>query len=147
MSARRKAKILVADDEYVISRCVSFMLRKEGYECRSVSDGQSALEAAREERPDLLILDLDMPKKTGFEVCRELRADPALKDIHVLVLTAQGQPMARDWRTRIEADHFMLKPFDPRALLRYVDSLFTEEDATAAEVGAVAAAREEPVGR
>lgn len=127
MSEPKRGKILVADDEYVISRCVSFMLKKEGFDCRTASDGEAALEAMRAERPDLLILDLDMPKKTGFEVCRELRGDPALAGIHVLVLTAKGQPITRDWRSRIPADHFMLKPFDPRSLLDYVRSVFARE--------------------
>jgi DNA-binding response OmpR family regulator len=129
MTAPRKARILVADDEYVISRCISFMLKKEGHDCRTVSDGQAALEALRADPPDLLILDLDMPKKNGFEVCRELRADPALAGIHVLVLTAKGQPMSHDWRTRIPADHFMLKPFDPRTLLAHVRSVLRGESA------------------
>ena len=123
MNAKRKGRVLVADDEYVISRCVAFMLKKEGYDCRSVSDGEAALEALRAEPTDLLILDLDMPKKNGFEVCKELRADPALAGVHVLVLTAKGQPMTRDWRSRIAADAFMLKPFDPRSLLQYVEGV------------------------
>ena len=63
-----------------------------------------------------------MPRKNGFEVCRELRADPDLAGIHVVVLTAKGQPMSSDWRSRIPADHFLLKPFDPRALLEHVRS-------------------------
>lgn len=130
MSAR-KGRVLIADDEYVISRCVSFMLKKEGFECRIVTDGEAAMAAMREERPDVLILDLDMPKKNGFEVCREMRADPALRDVHVLVLTAKGQPMSRDWRSRIEADSFMLKPFDPRALLRHVEEHFEKQQTPA----------------
>jgi DNA-binding response OmpR family regulator len=124
MTAHRKGRILVADDEYVISRCVSFMLKKEGFDCRTASDGEAALAMIRQDPPDLLILDLDMPKKNGFEVCHELRQDPLLREIHVLVLTAKGQPMSRDWRSRIEADSFMLKPFDPRALLIHVEDVF-----------------------
>jgi DNA-binding response OmpR family regulator len=130
----RKRKVVVADDEYVISRCVAFMLKKEGFECRTASDGETALALLREDPPDVLILDLDMPKKNGFEVCAAVRADPALKDIHVLVLTAKGQPMQRDWRSRIEADSFMLKPFDPRALLRHVQQMAGGEEAPVAEV-------------
>ena len=128
MNAKRRLKILVADDEYVISRCVCFMLKKEGHDCRMVADGAAAMEAMREDPPDLLILDLDMPKKNGFEVCKELRADERLRGTHVVVLTAKGQPMTRDWRSRIEANSFMLKPFDPRQLLRYVEALFVEDE-------------------
>ena len=127
MNSRRKLKILVADDEYVISRCVSFMLKKEGHDCRMVADGAAAMEAMREDPPDLLILDLDMPKKNGFEVCKELRADERLRGMHVVVLTAKGQPMTRDWRSRIEADHFMLKPFDPKVLLKHVEAVLEEK--------------------
>lgn len=127
MNAKRKLKILVADDEYVISRCVSFMLKKEGHDCRSVADGVAALDAMRQEPPDVLILDLDMPKKNGFEVCAELRADERLRHVHVVVLTAKGQPMTRDWRSRIAADHFMLKPFDPKSLLQHVESVLEEK--------------------
>jgi DNA-binding response OmpR family regulator len=140
MTETARPKVLIADDEYVISRCVSFMLKKEGYDCRTVADGEAALAALHAEPPQLLILDLDMPKKNGFEVCRALRADPALKDIHVLVLTAKGQPITRDWRTRIPADHFMLKPFDPRALLEYVRQLFAprrSDDSVPGELAAV----------
>lgn len=124
MNGMRKGRILVADDEYVISRCVSFMLKKEGFDCRIASDGEAALAAMRLEPPDMVILDLDMPKMSGFDVCKAMREDPILRDVHVLVLTAKGQPMSRDWRTRIEADSFMLKPFDPRALLVHVEQYF-----------------------
>ena len=120
MNGERKPRILVADDEFVISRCLTFMFKKEGFDCRAVVDGQAALEAMRAEVPDLLVLDLDMPRKNGFEVCRELREDPELANIHVVVLTAKGQPLTSDWRSRIPADHFLLKPFDPRALLEHV---------------------------
>lgn len=138
MNAVRKGKVFVADDEYVISRCVSFMLKKEGFDCRMASDGEAALAAMRLDPPDLLILDLDMPKKSGFDVCAEMRKDPALQHVHVVVLTAKGQPMSRDWRSRIEADAFMLKPFDPRTLLRTVEEHF-ERLRAVAEAG-------EPVG-
>lgn len=124
MNGTRKGKILIADDEYVISRCVSFMLKKEGFDCRMAADGEAALALMRQDPPDLVILDLDMPKKNGFDVCREMREDPVLREVHVLVLTAKGQPMSRDWRTKIEADSFMLKPFDPRALLTHVEQHF-----------------------
>jgi DNA-binding response OmpR family regulator len=128
MTDVRRPKVLVADDEYVISRCVSFMLKKEGYDCRAVADGEAALQAMEQDPPDLLVLDLDMPKKNGFEVCSALRANPRLRHVHVLVLTAKGQPMTRDWRTRIPADQFMLKPFDPRLLLEYVRGLFADRE-------------------
>ena len=128
MTTENKPRILVADDEYVISRCLTFMFKKEGFNCSAVMDGEAALEAMREQVPDLLVLDLDMPRKNGFEVCRELRADPKLAGIHVVVLTAKGQPMSSDWRSRIPADHFLLKPFDPRALLEHVRAQLVRDE-------------------
>lgn len=118
-----KPKVVVADDEYVISRCISFMLKKEGYDCRAVFDGEAALAAVRADPPDVLILDLDMPRRNGFDVCRDVKGDEVLRCVRILVLTAKGQPLSRDWRLRIPADAFMLKPFDPRALLEAVRNL------------------------
>lgn len=139
MTGRERPRVVVADDNFVVARCVSFMLKKEGFDCRAVADGEAALVLLREERADLLILDLDMPRKNGFEVCRELRADPDLRAVHVLVLTGKGQPASGDWHARIPADGFMLKPFDPPALLRYVREHF-------GQAGTAGARRDDLVG-
>jgi CheY-like chemotaxis protein len=120
MSTAQRLRIVVADDNYVVARCLTFLLKKEGHECRAVADGQSALDAVRAEHPDLLVLDLEMPRLDGFEVCREIRRDPDLASTHVLILTAKGQPFVTTWQRLLPADGFMLKPFDPRALLAYV---------------------------
>ena len=144
MKRNARFSVLVADDEYVISRCVSFMLKKEGFDCRAVSDGLSALETMREDPPDMLILDLDMPRLNGYQVCEQMRLEDALRDVHVLVLTAKGQPITRNWRSRIAADHFMLKPFDPRVLLEHVRSVAAGETAESGDEEATG--DREPVG-
>src|SRR2546425_3623120 len=82
------AFVLIADDDPAIRDLVAFQLHADGHECLAVEDGAAALAAMRERAPDLAILDVSMPGLSGFEVCRALRADPALAGLPVLVLTA-----------------------------------------------------------
>jgi DNA-binding response OmpR family regulator len=116
-------KILVADDEYFITRSLAFMLRKEGYECLTASDGRTALELIRRNTPDLVILDLDMPELDGEEVARAVKEDERLRGVHVVILTAKGEPMAPGWKDRMVADELLFKPFEPRRLLRYIQEV------------------------
>ena len=117
----KKSKIVVADDEYIISKSLTFMLRREGYECVSASNGEKALDLIRQAKPDLVILDLDMPVKNGYEVLKELKGEPELMDIHVLVLTAKGESISVETLKELGADGYMPKPFDPRAVLKYIE--------------------------
>jgi DNA-binding response OmpR family regulator len=112
-------KILVADDEYFITRSLAFMFRKEGFQCQTAADGESALELIRRDPPDLVILDLDMPKLDGEEVARCIKSDEKLKGVHVIILTAKGEPMAPAWRERMTADELFFKPLEPHRLLQY----------------------------
>lgn len=116
----RSLKVVIADDNVVVARCLAFLLRRDGHECRIAVDGEAALQAVAETKPDLLVLDLEMPKMSGSAVCRALRADPAFASTHVLVLTGQGGRPRTEWEREIGADALMLKPLDPRALLDYV---------------------------
>ena len=113
-------KILVADDEYFITRSLAFMLRKEGYECRTAADGRIALELIRRDPPEIAILDLDMPGLDGEQVAREVKKDERLRGVHVVILTAKGEPMTPGWRDRMAADELLFKPFEPRRLLQYI---------------------------
>ena len=85
------ARILIADDEPNIVLALELLMKREGHEIRSVGDGELAVEAAKAFRPDLILLDVMMPKMDGYEVCQRLRADPALKDIAIVMLTAKGR--------------------------------------------------------
>ena len=125
---KEKDKIVVVDDEYVISKSLSFMLRREGYEVFTASNGEKALELIRAEKPALVILDLDMPVKNGYEVLKEMRGEPPLEGIHVLVLTAKGEPLSGEILKDIGADGYMLKPFDPREVLKYIEAALREVD-------------------
>lgn len=111
-------KILVVDDEFYITRSLSFMLKKEGYESQVAYDGQAALEQVRRDPPALIFLDMDMPVKDGLTVAREIRSDPGLKDITIILLTAKGQEADKERGLAAGANDFLMKPFDPMAVLR-----------------------------
>ena len=84
-------KVLIADDEPYILEAVSLIIEEEGFTPLTARDGIEALDLARAEMPDVLLLDILMPEKEGFEVCRELKSDPACSGIHIILLTAMGQ--------------------------------------------------------
>jgi DNA-binding response OmpR family regulator len=105
------ASILIADDDPNILRALSFLMRREGYEVRTVTDGRHALEAIAETPPDLVLLDLMMPKENGYEVCRALRADRAYDDVRVIMLTAKGRDADQRFGLDLGADAYITKPF------------------------------------
>jgi len=113
-------KILIAEDEVHIRLLIEQSLEEledEGVELLSAGDGETALELVRTERPDLVLLDVMMPKMNGFEVCERLRADPGNAAIKVIFLTAKGQEYDRAHGEAIGADGYMTKPFNPDELL------------------------------
>ena len=103
------------------------MLRKEGYDCRTASDGESALEQMQSDPPDLAILDFDMPGMDGNEVARRVKSDERLSNVHVVILTAKGEPMTSGWKDKMAADELLFKPFEPRRLLEYIRKVFGED--------------------
>ncbi|MEI6043664.1 MAG: response regulator [Chloroflexota bacterium] len=113
-------KILIADDEDALRLLAHETLESEPADILEATDGEEALEMARREHPNLILLDVAMPGLTGFEVCQKLKADPATSDIIIVMLTAHGQGKDREHAERSGADHFMTKPFSPLQLLRLV---------------------------
>ena len=118
--------VLVADDEPPILELVRFTLEDEQVRVVEAGDGPSAIEAARRERPDLIFLDVHMPGLDGFEVCRRLRADPALARARIVMLTAAGQERDRRRGREAGADDYLTKPFSPLALFALVRELIPE---------------------
>lgn len=118
-----KPNILLVDDEPGIVKMVARRLEAQGYAVRIASDGEEALHEVEMERPDLLILDVMLPKIDGFEVCRRLKGSEATHDIPVLMLTAMSQ--ARDRKTAMEcgADVYLSKPFRSAEFLEKVKTL------------------------
>ena len=116
-------KILIADDEPNILISLEFLMKREGYDVHVARDGDEALDALRRERPRLVLLDVMMPRKTGFEVCQELRADEAIRDTIVLMLTAKGRDTDVAKGLGVGADAYMTKPFSTRELVQKVREL------------------------
>jgi DNA-binding response OmpR family regulator len=113
-------KILVADDEPNIVISLEYLLKREGYVVVIARDGDEALAVIRREQPDLVLLDVMMPKKTGFEVCQAVRADDALQSTKILMLTAKGRDTDVAKGTALGADAYMTKPFSTRELVQKV---------------------------
>ncbi|GHA35903.1 response regulator [Devosia pacifica] len=103
--------VLIAEDEPSILEALDFILRRAGWTIRSVTDGEAVLEAVRRERPRMLLLDVMLPKRSGFEVLKQIRATDDLKRIPVLVLTAKGQAQDRRVAEELQADAFVTKPY------------------------------------
>ena len=105
-------KVLIADDEQNIVISVEFLMRREGFEVSVAHDGEAALERIRADKPDLVLLDVMMPKKNGFDVCQEVRADPAYASTRILMLTARGRDTEVAKGLALGADGFIAKPFE-----------------------------------
>ena len=116
-------KILVVDDEPHVIKSLTFVLTKEGYDVSSADNGEDAMTKIRQSRPSLVFLDVMMPKKNGYEVCREVKKDSGLRDIRVIMLTAKGQEADREKGLSAGADEFMTKPFSPIGVLDKVREL------------------------
>lgn len=119
-------KILVVDDEAPILNILKFNLQKAGYAVTTAVDGEEALARMRDTRPDLVLCDVMMPKKTGFEVLAEAKGDEALKGIPFIILTAKGQKADEDRGMGIGADRYLTKPFSPRIVLQTIKELIGE---------------------
>jgi len=116
-------KILIADDEVNIVISLEFLMKREGFEVVIASDGEEAIAKIREEKPDLVLLDVMMPRKTGFEVCQEVRSNPELQDLKILMLTAKGRDTEVAKGMALGADEYMTKPFSTHELVERVKGL------------------------
>ena len=117
-------KILIADDEPDILEIVGYNLSREGYQVTTAKDGDEALAKAKTVKPELIILDIMMPKKNGVEVCELLRAKPAFKDTLIIFLTALSDESSHVKGLETGADDYISKPISPKVLLSKVNALF-----------------------
>jgi CheY-like chemotaxis protein len=116
--------ILIVDDDPMIRKLITTTLEDiAGYSLREAGDGLAAVEAALEERPEIVFLDYDMPRLNGVETCRRLRSDPATAEATIVMLTAMSDGSSHERATAAGADLFLTKPFSPLRLLRLVDDL------------------------
>jgi len=116
-------KILIADDEPNILVSLEYLMKREGYAVSVARDGDEALAAIIRERPALVLLDVMMPRKSGFEVCQEVRANDAVKDTLIVMLTAKGRDTDVAKGLGIGADAYVMKPFSTRELVQKVRTM------------------------
>jgi DNA-binding response OmpR family regulator len=117
-----KKKILIVDDEADIVEGLKFELENNGFECLVSFDGLSAVEMVKKEEPDLILMDVMMPKKNGYQVCRLLKWDDKYKHIPIVLLTARAQEADKQLGQSTGADYYITKPFDLDDLIRCVKS-------------------------
>ena len=116
-------KVLIADDEQNIVISLEFLMKREGYQVEVANDGEEAVRRIRASRPDLVLLDVMMPKKSGFEVCQEIRSDPEMAGVRILMLTAKGRDTEVAKGLAIGADAYVTKPFSTKDLVARVREL------------------------
>jgi two-component system, OmpR family, phosphate regulon response regulator PhoB len=132
---RSAARILVVEDERDIAALVAYHLTKEGYRVRTAEGGHEALQAARAEKPDLMILDLMLPGFSGYEVLQEMRRRPDLMEVPVVVLTARRDEADRVKGLELGADDYVTKPFSPRELVLRVSAVLRRAQSPAVAAG------------
>lgn len=127
MGNKPTQKVLVVDDEEPILELLKYNLEKQGYEVKTASDGQMAVDVAKKFHPDLVLLDIMMPKMDGVEACRQLRAMPELANTFIVFLTARAEEYSEIAAFDVGADDYILKPIKPRALMSRISALFRRD--------------------
>ena len=121
--AQAKKHILLVEDEPSVIELINIFLSRRGYEIFNVADGAEVINQVRAVKPDLIILDIMLPKLNGFEVCGQIKSDPALKHIPVMILSALVQKSEIEMGIRMGADLYMTKPFQNSELLANIEKL------------------------
>jgi len=124
MGNKPTQKVLVVDDEEPILELLKYNLEKQGYDVRTAADGQQAVEQAKKFHPDLVLLDIMMPKMDGVEACRQIRAIPEMLNTFIVFLTARAEEYSEVAAFDVGADDYILKPIKPRALMSRIQALF-----------------------
>ncbi len=116
-------KVLIVDDEPNIVWSLEFLMKKEGYAVATAADGEDALAQMREAAPDLVLLDINIPKGNGYAICQAIRANPAWSDVRVVMLTAKGRDVDREKGLAVGADDYVTKPFSTHEVVDLVRRL------------------------
>ena len=119
-------KILIADDEPNIVVSLEFLMKQQGYEVAVARDGEEAYAAVAAFRPDLILLDVMMPRMSGYDLCQKLRENPAWQDIRVIMLSAKGRDVEVTKGMAVGADAYVTKPFSTKDLIAKVQELLGE---------------------
>jgi DNA-binding response OmpR family regulator len=118
--------ILIVDDEPNISLSLQFLMTQAGYEVRIAADGEAALQEVEISPPDLILLDVNMPKRSGFEVCETIRANAAWSSIRIVMLTAKGREIEKEQGLALGADDYVTKPFSTQEIVAKVNAMLAE---------------------
>jgi len=116
-------KVLIADDEQNIVISLEFLLRREGFEVLVAGDGEAALQMVAEHHPDLVLLDVMMPKRNGYEVCQRMRERPEWRGIKIIMLSAKGRDVEVSKGVSLGADLYVTKPFSNAELVAQINAL------------------------
>jgi len=115
--------VLVVEDEPNIILSLEFLVKEAGYEVRVARDGEEALKAVEDKVPDVILLDVMIPKRDGYDVCQTLRANPALQDLRIIMLTARGREAEKEKGLALGADDYITKPFSTRDLTKRLKAI------------------------
>ena len=135
MAEEARKTILVIEDEDNIAIALDFLLGREGYAHERLGTGGGAVQRIRELRPDLVLLDIMLPEVSGYEICQQVRDDPGLADVRILMMTARGSAVERRKGLAMGADGFISKPFDLKELRTEVRRILAPETAQPGEAG------------
>lgn len=119
-------RVLLIEDEPNIIEAISFVLSRDGFTVHTHEDGETAMDKLRSSQPDMIILDVMLPGRSGFDILRDIREDAQAAELPVLMLTAKGQAKDRELALRLGANHFMTKPFSNREVRDYVSGVLGE---------------------
>ena len=121
-------RILIVDDEPNIVDSLEFLMRGSDYEVRVARNGEEALQLAESFRPDVVLLDVMMPQRSGFEVCQKIRENPALRDVKIIMLTAKGRDVEKEKGLDLGANTYVTKPFSTKELMNTVRGLLSRSE-------------------
>jgi DNA-binding response OmpR family regulator len=119
-------RVLIADDEANIVMSLQFLMEAAGYDVRTAGDGDAALQALRDFHPDLVLLDVMMPRKNGYEVCQTIRETPSFRGMKVVMLTAKGRDIDAEKGLALGADAYVTKPFATKELVAKVKAMLDD---------------------
>jgi two-component system alkaline phosphatase synthesis response regulator PhoP len=123
-----RKRVLVVDDEVYILQILEFSLEMEGFEVATAQNGEEAIAQALENPPDLVVLDIMMPRMDGYEACRRLKTDPRTQNTPVILLSAKGRSIDQEIGFEAGAEEYITKPFSPRKLVERIKALLTDRD-------------------
>ena len=118
--------VLVVDDEPNIAMCLEYLMKRQGFAVRVAPDGETALDAMRERAPDVMLLDVMMPRRDGYDLCQTVRATPAWKDVRIIMLSARGRAIEREKGLALGADDYITKPFSTDKVIERVRQYMPE---------------------